>query len=143
MLLLPLQPAYCSLPSDHDNLHASYTQNAFMDISQKSHPNYTIRLKVCDPLICIRSRCMKFLSSGVAPLHAETPELKRHLLAPHILNIQDRKTIIDTPIKKGGGASLVVQWLRVRLPMQGTRVRAPVREDPTCHGAARPVSHGC
>ena len=30
-----------------------------------------------------------------------------------------------------GGASLVAQWLRVRLPMQGTRVRALVREDPT------------
>ena len=39
-------------------------------------------------------------------------------------------------------ASLVAQWLRVRLPMQGTRVRAPVREDPTCRGAAGPVSHG-
>ena len=39
------------------------------------------------------------------------------------------------------GASLVVQWLGIRLPMQGTWVRAPVREDPTCHGAARPVSH--
>ena len=40
------------------------------------------------------------------------------------------------------GASLVAQWLRVRLPMQGTRVRDPVREDPTCRGAAEPVSHG-
>ena len=39
------------------------------------------------------------------------------------------------------GASLVARWLRVRLPMQGTRVRALVWEDPTCHGAARPVSH--
>ena len=39
-------------------------------------------------------------------------------------------------------ASLVVQWLRVHLLMQGTRVRAPVREDPTCRGAAGPVSHG-
>ena len=39
------------------------------------------------------------------------------------------------------GASLVAQWLGIRLPMQGTRVRAPVREDPTCHRAARPVSH--
>ena len=29
-------------------------------------------------------------------------------------------------------ASLVAQWLRTRLPMQGTRVRAPVWEDPTC-----------
>ena len=29
------------------------------------------------------------------------------------------------------GTSLVAQWLRIRLPMQGTRVRSLVREDPT------------
>ena len=40
-----------------------------------------------------------------------------------------------------GGASLVAQWLRICLLMQGTRVRALVWEDPTCHGAAGPVSH--
>ena len=40
-------------------------------------------------------------------------------------------------------ASLVVQWLRICLPMQGPRVRALVWEDPTCHGAAGPVSHNC
>ena len=39
------------------------------------------------------------------------------------------------------GASLVVQWLRIRLPMQGTRVRALVWEDPTCRGATKHVSH--
>ena len=39
------------------------------------------------------------------------------------------------------GASLVAQGLRVCLPMQGTRVRALVWEDPTCRGATRPVSH--
>ena len=38
-------------------------------------------------------------------------------------------------------ASLVVQWLRICLLMQGTRVRALVWEDPTCRGAAGPVSH--
>ena len=40
-------------------------------------------------------------------------------------------------------ASLVAQWLRICLPMQGTRVRALVWEDPTCRGATRPVSHKC
>ena len=40
-------------------------------------------------------------------------------------------------------ASLVAQWLRICLLMQETRVRALVWEDPTCHGAAGPVSHGC
>ena len=38
-------------------------------------------------------------------------------------------------------ASLVVQWLRICLPMQGTRVRALVQEDPTCCKATKPVHH--
>ena len=39
------------------------------------------------------------------------------------------------------GTSLVAQWLRIHLPMQGTRVRALVREDPTCCGATKPMHH--
>ena len=39
------------------------------------------------------------------------------------------------------GTSLVAQWLRICLAMQGTRVRALVQEDPTCHRAAKPVRH--
>ena len=39
------------------------------------------------------------------------------------------------------GTSLVVQWLRILLPMQGTRVWALVQENPTCCGATKPVSH--
>ena len=35
------------------------------------------------------------------------------------------------------GTSLVAQWLRIRLPMQGTQVRALVPEDPTCTGATK------
>ena len=46
-----------------------------------------------------------------------------------------------SPFKRKLRASLVAQWLRVRLPMQGTRVRALVWEDPTCRGATKPVSH--
>ena len=36
-------------------------------------------------------------------------------------------------------ASLVAQWLRTRLPTQGTQVPALVQEDPTCRGATKPV----
>ena len=36
-----------------------------------------------------------------------------------------------------GGA----QWLRICLPIQGTRVRALVGEDPTCRGAPKCVRH--
>ena len=39
------------------------------------------------------------------------------------------------------GTPLVVQLLRIRLPRQGTQVQSLVQEDPTCHGAAKPVCH--
>ena len=43
--------------------------------------------------------------------------------------------------KKEAGASLLAQWLRICLTMQGTWVWAMVREDPTCRGATKPVRH--
>ena len=39
--------------------------------------------------------------------------------------------------------SLVAQRLGIHLPMQGTRVRALVWEEPTCPGATKPVHHNC
>ena len=55
-------------------------------------------------------------------------------------NINETQT---NKTKRNSRASLVAQWLRICLLMQGTRVRALVWEDPTCHGAAGPVSHNC
>ena len=46
-------------------------------------------------------------------------------------------------LKGANWASLVAQWLRICLPMQGTWVRALVWEDPTCRGATKPMSHSC
>ena len=43
--------------------------------------------------------------------------------------------------KSVGRTSLVARWLRIRLPMQGTRVWALVREDPTRRGAPKPMRH--
>ena len=39
------------------------------------------------------------------------------------------------------GTCLVAKWLRMHLPMQGTRVRALVWEDPPCRGATKPRRH--
>ena len=36
---------------------------------------------------------------------------------------------------------LVVQWLRICLPIQGTQVWSLVREDSTCPGATKPACH--
>ena len=35
----------------------------------------------------------------------------------------------------------MAEWLRIRLPTQGTRVQSLVQEDPTCHRATKSVCH--
>ena len=42
---------------------------------------------------------------------------------------------------KWARTSLVVQWLRIHLPMQGTPVWSPAQEDSMCRGAIKPVCH--
>ena len=44
-------------------------------------------------------------------------------------------------IHPGGCTYQQFPWLRIYLPMQGTQVRSLVQEDPTCHGATKPISH--
>ena len=59
-----------------------------------------------------------------------------------LLNLAVSLSFLSVNIKNTPfGASLVAQWLRICLLMQGTRVRVLVWEDPTCRGATRPVSH--
>ena len=76
------------------------------------------------PLTCLR------------PLPHPLP-LSSHLPSPALRSFPRILQLEVTDV----GASLVAQWLRVCLPMQGTRVRALIWEDPTCRGATRPVSH--
>ena len=52
-----------------------------------------------------------------------------------------QNVLMSFKTKNKNRASLVAQWLRICLPMQGTRVRALVWEDPTCRRAAGSVSH--
>ena len=66
-------------------------------------------------------------------------QVKMIHMEARVQRIEDR--ICGKEVEKR--ASLVAQWLRICLLMQGTRVRALVWEDPTCHGAAGPVSHSC
>ena len=55
---------------------------------------------------------------------------------------KERRYLSNVRDEKGStGTSLVVQWLRTHLPMQGTWVQALVWEDPTCCGATKPMRH--
>ena len=49
----------------------------------------------------------------------------------------------DTGSSPGLGGSHMPRSGWAREPQQETRVRALVWEDPTCRGAAGPVSHSC
>ena len=50
-------------------------------------------------------------------------------------------SLLPAAFKEWVRGFLVAQWLSICLPMQGTRVRALVWEDPTCRGATKPVCH--
>ena len=56
-------------------------------------------------------------------------------------NVFSHSVLVFSFLKVSFTASLVAQWLRIHLPMQGIQVRALVREDPTCRGATKPVRH--
>ena len=62
-------------------------------------------------------------------------------LSVNRLNAPIKSQRVADWIKKQEPRASVAQWLRIRLPMQGTWVRALVWEDPTCHRATKPVSH--
>ena len=56
-----------------------------------------------------------------------------------LIQLNSKKTM---QFKNGQrGTSLVVQRLGICLPMQGSRVRALIWEDPACRGATRPLHH--
>ena len=67
----------------------------------------------------------------------------KHTLAPNSTPryIPKRNECLCSSKDVQTGNSLVAQWLRIRLPVQGTRVQALVGEDPTCRGATKPVRH--
>ena len=57
----------------------------------------------------------------------------------------DREVVQDilVNIKNKNRASTVLQWLKIRLPMQRMQAQPLVREDPTCHEITKPRRHNC
>ena len=56
-------------------------------------------------------------------------------------NIKKESNVIHhTKIIKNR-SSLVIHWLRIHLPMQGTHIQSLVQEESTYHGAAKLMHH--
>ena len=64
-----------------------------------------------------------------------------HMAFQSLLGIYPKEVKMSTQKSTCTCTSLVAQWLRIRLPMQGTQVRALAWEGPTCRGATKPVRH--
>ena len=65
------------------------------------------------------------------------------MFSPHLSKYQGAR-FLDRMIRiRNCRTSLMAQWLRIRLPMQGTQVQSLVWEDPTCCGATKPSHHNC
>ena len=69
------------------------------------------------------------------------PALYKALGLPYLTFSHEARLLKESTQYTVCGASLLAQWLRSRLPMQGTQVQALVQEDPTCHGATKPMRH--
>ena len=82
--------------------------------------------------------CIFIIFHSVCPWSGSVNTSGKNILP--FLSLSVKETTL-TEYSKSPRASLVVQWLRICLLMQGTRVRALVWEDPTCRGATGPVSH--
>ncbi|KAJ8776448.1 hypothetical protein J1605_015471 [Eschrichtius robustus] len=73
--------------------------------------------------------CNKRSHRSEKPVHRNEESLQHKVMIALILR------------NKLDWASLVAQWLRIHLPMRGTRVQALVREDPTCRRATKSMRH--
>ena len=83
--------------------------------------------------ICYKNNSVSINVGGLRYTHTHTHTYLIHTNKQAIKKKRSQKFNL--------GTSLVAQWLRIHLPMQGTQVRSLFREDPTCHGATKPVHH--
>ena len=72
-------------------------------------------------------------------------EAKRNMSLQHLAVTGSKKVLREgwegRPSWSSKTKVVKTRWLRIHLPMQGTRVWSLVQEVPTCHGAIKPWSH--
>ena len=67
--------------------------------------------------------------------------LKWSIISACVSQILCQENIVLIFFKENIGVSLVAPWSIVRLSVQETQVQSMVGDDPTCHGATKPMYH--
>ena len=70
-----------------------------------------------------------------------TPECAAFSSRQPALRNLGSQLLYTATVKTCDDQSLVVQWMRLHLPTQGTRVQSPVQEDSTCLRTTKPMCH--
>ena len=81
-----------------------------------------------------QSKCLMFKPRPSLWQSLQQPELTKTMSTNE--NALNPK---DTNSREGKGVPLVVQWIRIRLPVQRIRIQSLAWEDLTWHGATKPV----
>ena len=86
-------------------------------------------------------RLQSMWSQSQTPLstHAQHTYGKTHISQVYTLDSHKLNIHMYSTHRKKKGTSLVVQWLRICLPIQGTQVQFLIQEDPAHHGATKHV----
>ena len=90
------------------------------------------------------SLCVTRMESLITAIFLRGAESEEIVSSEFVSRIPQRQHIASQKCRMwtlSKGTCRGFPWLRIRLPMQGTRVRALVREDPTCRRAAKTVIH--
>ena len=108
-------------------------------VSFSSNFAWCLLLKTLDS--CTRFKSLRDLINNIFSLDWVFYQL-RNIISQRGGDLGDQK-IIFTLINLCWRASLVAQWLRICLLMQGTPIQSLEQEDAICHRVAKPESHNC
>ena len=89
-------------------------------------------------ILYLEMQRLKGMKKCIKPTGLKGPSQEHNITQWELWEANRKKKVYKEITAK---TSLVVQWLRIHLPMQWTRVWPLVQGDPTCHRATKPMCH--
>ena len=123
-----------SLPQHHSSKASILLCSAFF-IVQLSHPYMTTGKTIALTRQTFVGKVMSLLLNMLCRLVIAFLPRSKHLLISSLQSPSGILKVMSLFLKRKCQTSMVVQWLRICLPMQGTQVPSLGQEGPTCFRA--------